>query len=175
MILTFEKIRELYWKERESQKLQEMPENFLRDSSEYLSGSDDGIKSALNDLIDSRNTKILKMAFVAAKSGSPQRPQNLMREEECLFYRIIESLKEFRSNISDGKHAEVCMKQEILQVPKPVPEENPKEGFCLIKENMPSFIGNDMKTYHLRKGDKVYLPAELMSLLTKKGVCERLN
>lgn len=181
MMLTFEKIREIYWKERESQKLQEIPENFFGDSSEYMKGSDEPIKAALNDLIDSRQSKLLKMAFVAAKTGS-SKPHNLLREEEPVFYSIVNSLKDFRSNILEGKtpanHPEKS--EETRSAPCEAghvsgTQEKIREGFCMIKESLPSFIGNDMKTYHLKKGDRVYLPSDLMSLLVKNGVCERLN
>lgn len=177
-MLTFEKIREIYWKEKESQKLQEIPVNFFRDSSEYMKGGDEPIKAAINDLIDSRQNKILKMAFISAKTGTPK-PQNMLPEEEPVFCSVMSSLKGFRSNILEGKPAAISVISE--KTPSCETEtasstqEKIKEGFCMIKESLPSFIGNDMKTYHLKKGDKVYLPGDLMSLLVKKGACERLN
>jgi DNA replication initiation complex subunit (GINS family) len=180
MILTFEKIRELYWKEKESQKLQEIPEDFFKDSSAYLNGSDETIKSAINDLIDIRQVKIVKMAVMATKSPVAKH-HNLTNEEETFFYSILNSLKEFRINITEGKipvNPEIAQSRQLDEKkaePPSLQKEEIKEGFCLIRETMPSFIGNDMKTYHLKKGDKVYLPKELMALLVKNGVCERLN
>lgn len=182
-MLTFEKIRELYWNEKGSQKLQDIPENFFVDAAEYLRGDDETIKTAINELIESRQSKILKMAVMSLKSPVAKH-HNLTKDEEKLFSIVLNSLKEFRSNILEGKVTEETADDDKNTYRTTEPEEKDaqikagdgvKEGFCMIKENLPSFIGNDMKTYHLRKGDKVYLPKELMSLLVKTGACERLN
>ncbi len=192
-MLTFEKIMELYREEKKSDtKLQKMPEDFLLEASEYLKGSDETIKRVISDLMFSRQQKILKMALLSVRTESLSKPANLMACEENLFAEILNTLKSFRSrmvnlegmmkhmpeiSLENDAESSVSPALETMQSPQPLPtaQKTETDGFCLIKETMPSFMGTDMKTYHLKKGDKVYLPKDMREFLEKKGICERLN
>jgi DNA replication initiation complex subunit (GINS family) len=188
-MLTFEKIMELYREEKKSDtKLQKMPEDFLLEASEYLKGSDETIKRVISDLMFSRQQKILKMALLSVRTDSLSKPANLMAGEESLFAEILSTLKSFRSRMANLEGAIKQMPEVSLEdvespnLPEPasaaqLPDSQKTEtdGFCLIKETMQSFMGTDMKTYHLKKGDKVYLPKDMREFLEKKGICERLN
>lgn len=186
-MLTFEKIRELYDKERGSPKLQPMPEDFLAESAEYMKGSDETIKKVLNNLLDRRQQKLVDMAVLSTKTILPSKPVNMTSEEESAFVEIVSILKNLRVGISSEKKFSPKPVEEN-EVPETFDSENKnannnpvvtkteeKDGFVMIKESLSSFIGTDMKTYYLKKGDKVYLPKELREFLEKNGVCERLN
>jgi DNA replication initiation complex subunit (GINS family) len=186
-MMTFEKIRELYDKEKGSPKLEQMPEDFLLELSEYLKGNDETIKKVINNLLDRRQQKLINIAMFELKKEIPSKPSNAMLHEEEAFMEMVALLKKMRGLNSLGV-AQVSMyaiekKIEARDIPPPamaVPpsqtqKEEPADGFCLITQTVPSFIGMDMKTYCLKKGDKVYVPKELREFLEKNGICERLN
>jgi len=163
MILTFEKIRELYWNEKDSQKLQELPKNFFEDVADYLKKrEDENIRSVVMDLINRRNRKVLNMALSHIKTKTY--PSGLTEKEKILFEDILNSLKNFRTGIFTN----IDLKEEAK---KTIETKNEKDGFVVIKESLPCFIGPDMKTYRLKKGDKVYLPKDLRELLIKNDAC----
>lgn len=172
MVLTYDKIREFQYRERENAKLQELPENFFSEIAPYMSGEDEIIKNAILDIISRRQMKIMNMAIAAAKTGSETAPQNIIKEEEPFFNDVLKALKRFREDVFSGKFADKP-RQNITKKPSELDQQE-KDGFVRITENLPSFIGTDMKTYHLRKGDKVYLPEDLRNLLIKNNVCEKV-
>lgn len=186
-MLTFEKIRELYDKEKDSPKIQPMPEDFLIEASEYMKGSDETIKKVLNNLLDRRQQKLMNLAIFELKKDTPAKPSNMTLEEENAFVEIVSILKRLRTGIYSEKNAihaplQGLENRVILNDDNASPKSDPvtvkieeKDGFVMINETLPSFIGTDMKTYYLKKGDKVYLPKELREFLEKNGVCERLN
>lgn len=170
MVLTFEKIRDFYWKEKNSHNLQPIPKGFYSEISPYMLGKDEIIKNVINDIIDRREAKILNIALSSLKSSSYAKPSNMSDEEEHLLEQILGSMRLFKAGIS-GASAQAPQKTEPdkMQEEKKEPE---SDGFVIVKENIPSFIGNDMKTYHLKKGDRVYLPDDLKRLLLERGICE---
>ena len=80
-MLTYESLRELVNKEKKEQKLIELPERFFSDAKTYLDNKSklskgnedlwelDNSKRMLQDLIDSRESKLVKLALVFVRAG----------------------------------------------------------------------------------------------------------
>ncbi len=169
MVLTFEKIREFYWEEREKKELQELPKSFYAELSEYLKRKgDEQAKNVAEDLINRRLKKMMDFALVYLKTKIY--PMNLTEEEKVLFEEIVRSLRRFNEIILNRE----VVVEEKKDEEKADREGKPKDGMVIVKKSLPPFVGPDLKIYKLKKDDKVYLPEELKELLIKKGVVEEI-
>ncbi|GEM_PF-1320464 len=167
MILTFEKIRALQWKEKNEKKLQELPENFYEELREYVEKSkQDNAILVAKDLIDTRSRKIFDAVINYFKTK--EIPVNMTKEEKEMFYTVLEIFSNFRESL----FKEFIHQKEKIEEKK---EEVKESGFVIITENLPCFIGPDLKAYELKKNDKVFLPEDLKSLLLKYGYCKKME
>jgi len=167
MTLTFEKIRALQWKEKNEKKLQELQENFYSEIKEYIEkSSQENAVLVAKDLIDTRSRKILDGILNYFKTK--EIPINMTKEESEMFYKVLDIVANFRESL----FKEHSQKKEKLEEKK----EEKKEGeFVIITENLPCFIGPDLKTYDLKKNDKVFLHEDLKNLLLKYGYCKKVE
>lgn len=167
-MLTFESIREAEREERDSKKLQKIPDNFFDLVIDYMDKKEkikdktslelleiENAKNTIKRLIDLREKKVMELALVSSRTGTV--PENLTSIEKGLFQRCIDILKEFRDNIS------IEMKKK------------PSEIVYKVKKSIPDFIGPDMKVYNLRENDIVSLPRELTDLLIKEDLIEEVK
>ena len=163
-MLTFESIRDVERTEREIKKVQKLPPTFLAELKEYLerkeqlkekSSADimeiENVKSTVQRIIELRERKLIEQALITARTNMP--PENLLKEEEGVFWQTVEALKTFRRDFFE-------------QLRKP------KEILFRVKRNMPEFVGPDMKTYLLKENDVVQLPKEIAELLIREGTIE---
>ncbi|HEX17455.1 MAG TPA: DNA replication complex GINS family protein [Thermoplasmatales archaeon] len=119
------------------------------------------VKQILLDIYGLREKKIVLSALSRARGGKPD-VRSLLREEKGLFEEILGCLNKYRKIILEGKEE----KKEGMER---------KERFLvLIKEDIPRFVGPDMKRYRLRRGDIITLSGELFDILKRKGVAERI-
>ncbi|MHA1742634.1 MAG: DNA replication complex subunit Gins51 [Candidatus Heimdallarchaeota archaeon] len=172
--ITFELIRKIQRNEQSSPKLTKLPENFYQNVDGYLKQKrkleeKEGRKTALEvkniehlveDIFNRRERKILNQALISARTSIP--PENLTDEEKVFFDSIIKLIKERRANILEPiLHAE-----EKVEVGK----------LIIFKEDVPEFVGSDMKTYGpFKKGDVARLPEENMKVLIERGVAEEFK
>lgn len=186
MLLTFEKIRELQWNEKNSKNLQELPKNFYQDLKEYLERAKDShSKIVAEDLLDMRIRKILNFAINYFKTK--ELPKNMTEEERELFEYLLSYISSFRKNVLElmGSKQEISIKEEIEKSISPedrikevksltekIEDKNKKIKTLLIEKDIGPFVGTDMKIYHLKKGEKVELPEDLKNLLIKYGYCK---
>ncbi|MDY6771610.1 MAG: hypothetical protein SV186_06695 [Candidatus Nanohaloarchaea archaeon] len=109
-VLTFEQLKNLQNKEQDSDTLQELDESFFDRVKDYLDRKQRigghlnnkeyrNAKHIVEDILDARQKKIIRLAFLATKSQITV--DNLLPEEELLFDRVQESIKEHRSEIED--------------------------------------------------------------------------
>jgi DNA replication initiation complex subunit (GINS family) len=175
-MITFEKIRDLERIEKTEKALQKLPEGFLTSLQEYLSkkkqtSSDileiDSIKNTIKRLWEIRERKIVELALASARTGI--KPENLTPEEQQLFNEVKNKLLNFRTSLfariqNTKDSACAAFKQ----------EQKPKPKLFLVKEDIPSFIGPDMKTYELKKGSKHQLPKKVAELLLKQEKIEKI-
>jgi DNA replication initiation complex subunit (GINS family) len=169
-MLTFEKIRELERMERESKKLQKLPEDVMDSLRDYLRRKErltektsmdimelENIKNTLKRFFEMREHKLLLSVLDTVRTGMP--PENMTKEEEKVFYSLVSSVKQFREQFFSELQKEPVHKEQL----------------CRVKKSLPEFIGPDMRTYKLNENDIVTLPKELEELLLKEGVIEKVD
>ncbi|MBI4895334.1 MAG: DNA replication complex GINS family protein [Candidatus Aenigmarchaeota archaeon] len=167
-MLTFESIREIERSERDSKKLQKIPENFFDLVIDYMDKKDrirektslelleiENAKNTVKRLLDLREKKVMELALACSRTGTV--PENLTIVEKDLFQRTIDILRKFRDSVSDEM------------------KKKPSEIVYKVKKSIPDFIGPDMKVYNLRENDIVSLPRELVELLIKENVLEEIK
>ncbi len=167
-MLTFDKIRDIERAEKESKKLQKLPENFLSDLRDYLkkkeqlkSSADihelENVRNIIRRFFESREKKLLEGALYTVRTDL--QPENLTKEEQNLFYFLTSHIKNFRENFFS----------EI--------QKDKKLAYKVMKA-MPAFVGPDMKTYELKENEIIstdFLPKPLNDLLLKEGVIETVE
>jgi DNA replication initiation complex subunit (GINS family) len=189
MVFTFEKIRELQRAERETTTLQSLADNTIKEIKEYLkqkenkpdkTNSDlmeiENAKNIIQDLFEKREHKILVNALYSVRTDTPV--QNLLKEEEELFYSIVNTLKTFRKkfmiDLFDTEN--IPKDQEKTDIVKETsPTENVKKPMVKIVRDVPEFIFKDLKIYSLKKNDLVSLPKDLEDFLIKNKYSEKIQ
>ena len=195
-MLTFEAIRELERKEKESRKMQKLPADLVHQISDYLgkkesvsekTSSDimelEKVKSAVKRFYESREKKLLEAALDAARTG--MLPESLTPQEEHYFWLLVGALKDqreqFFASLSQQKANGIEEKaasaaalldeetgtEEIIVTEKPT-----KPVLYKVLRTLPPFVGLDMSVYELKEGDIREIPKPLNELLLKEGVIQ---
>lgn len=164
-MLTFDKIRDLERTEKQSKKLQKMPEDIILQMKDYMkrkekivdkTSSDimelENIKTTVKRLFELREGKILSAVLDTVRTGLP--PENMTNEEEKIFYQLTGTLKKYREDF----FAHMARDDDTVYV---------------VKKSLPEFIGPDMKTYQLTEGEIVHISPPLDKLLIKEGIIEK--
>jgi DNA replication factor GINS len=168
-MLTYEIIRECVIKEKNSTKLVELPENFFQEIKTYLESKErisegkedlwelDNSKRMLQDLLDARESKLVKLALVFVRAGVT--PGSIMPEEKTFFDSMVQSIKSFEQ-----------ARTETLEGPKE------KMKTVAMIEEVPKFVGVNMKNYGpFRKGDIARVPEDNSQLLVSKGMARLIE
>ena len=168
IMLTFDKIRDLERMEKQSKKLQKMPEDINLQLRDYLKRKEkitdktsndilemENIKTTVKRLFEMREGKILVAVLDTVRTGLP--PENMTKQEEEVFYRLTDVLKQYREDF-------------FTQLAKD--DEKPT---YIVKKPLPEFVGPDMNTYKLAEGEIVQIPAPLDKVLLEQGVIEKVN
>ena len=166
-MLTFDKIRDIERNEKQSKKLQKLPEDIITQLKEYLKRKEkmkertsaditemENIKSAIKRFFELREGKIISSALDTVRTGLP--PENMTKEEEMMFYNLVETMKRYREQFFSELNKDDVVEKTLYKV----------------KKTIPSFVGPDMKKYQLVENDVVEIPAPLNELLLKEGVIE---
>ena len=165
-MLTFDKIRDLERVEKQSKKLQKMPEDVVEQLHDYLKRKEkmtdktsadltemENIKSGVKRFFELREGKIVSSALDTVRTALP--PENMTKEEEAIFYRLVDTMKKYREQFFSD-----------------LAKETTETVMYKVKKTLPSFIGPDMKKYQLVENDVVEIPAPLNELLLKEGIIE---
>jgi DNA replication factor GINS len=168
-MITYETLREYVTREKNSPKLIELPDNFFQEVRDYLENKAkvsegkedlwelDNSKRMLQDLLDARESKIVRLALVFVRAGVT--PGKVMAEEKEFFDSMVSNIKGFqdrRSEFLEGK----------------------KEGMETIAllDEVPRFVGVNMKEYGpFRKGDIGRVPKDNSQLLISKGLAKLIQ
>jgi DNA replication factor GINS len=172
--ITFELIRRIQREEQRVPKLTKLPENFYQNIAAYLQQKrnlvetkDDrkggleikNIERLVEDIFNRRERKILNQAIISVRTGMS--PENLTEEEDVFFNVLLNSLKDRRDNM---------LKKMLEEV------EEEFASLIVFKEDVPQFVGSDMKTYGpFKKGDIAKLPEENMKVLIERGIAEEFK
>lgn len=162
--ITFEFIRKIQREEQREPKLSKLPEDFYQKAKNYLEqkrklyekkGDKDialevrNAERLLEDIFNRRETKIITHAIITARTDIP--PPNLLSQEKEIFEAMVEMIRKQRERVLNT----------LLKKSK---EEKLEE--VVFMEDVPEFIGADMKSYGpFKKGEKAKIPRENAMLL----------
>jgi DNA replication factor GINS len=172
--ITFDLIRKIQREEQRIPKLTKLPDSFYQNVQSYfeqkrkISSEKKGVLEVKNierlveDVFNRRERKILNQAVISTRTGIM--PENLTDEEKEFFNQISETLKNRRN-----KHLNKLFSKETVT-------EEEMEKLLIFKEDVPEFIGSDMKTYGpFKKGDIAKLPDANMNVLIERGIVEEFK
>lgn len=183
-MITFNDIYESSRKERNSEKLQKLPDNFIEEIAEYFEGkrgislknsdsfSDVVIKTKkqlesaitfFRELMNRRRKKILNLILISAEMGSSKKDfENMLDFEKKLFEELMVCVES-----SDKKLNEVLEKKRDIK---------PSNQKIIFKEEVGEFVGLDgEKIGGFKKGDVAELPREIAKILIDDGKADVFN
>lgn len=185
IMLTFDKIRELERNERDSKKLQRLPDDIIEQLKDYLYRKEkikektaadilelENVKNTIRRFFELRENKIMNAAIDTARTGMP--PENMTREEENVFYNIVAILKDHREKFFEELQKEP--KKDIKEEKEIKKNNNEKRFVYVVKKTLPTFVGPDLKIYELKENDIIEIgafPKPLNDLLIKEGIIEK--
>lgn len=180
-MITFEKIRDVFRLEKNSPKLQRLPDDFLQEIGEYLRKKEqitdkttfdtnefDNIKDTINRLIEIRKKKVMNTALIPA--DAVLNIETMLKEEEEFFTMIRQSLESFDKRISESmnkiheirndgtssapgsKLANDAGNSSGRDVHPRQPAVEHKDEYQAVMD-LPEIVGPDMKLYSFKSGD----------------------
>jgi DNA replication factor GINS len=166
--ITFELIRRIQREEQKSPKLTKMPENFYQNVNSYLQQKrkliekeekkigveTKNVERLIEDIYNRRERKILNLALIFVRTSI--QPENLTDGERVFFDQLTEVITKRRVDILSSTF-----------------ELKPAQKTVIFKEDIPQFIGSDLKEYGpFKKGDDAEIPLENAKILIEKGIAE---
>jgi DNA replication factor GINS len=168
-MLTFETLSRIAREEKASQNLTRLPDGFFEEVASYITkktqvteGKEDNwelenARMVLGDIAKARERKILNAALGFVDSG--MEPASLAPEEKKLFDQAASLIMQFRTD-----------RKKFLE---PGTTRNSMIAFL---EEVPQFVGTDMKNYGpFGKGDIANLPEDVTRLLIEKGAAKPID
>jgi DNA replication initiation complex subunit (GINS family) len=165
-MLTFKSLRAVLAEEKANQnRMAALPSNFWKDVQTYIltkSALNDrenaweieSAKQIINDIIEIRENKLLKLAAFYVRSGIM--PENIAEHEKAFFNSLTELLKKWHK-----------LQQKIFEQNGLV--------FVTILQDIPQFI-DEKNTYGpFRPGDVASLPQQIAKILVEKGAAQILE
>ena len=180
-MITFNDIYEASKKERYAEKLQELPEKFILEVTEYLKekkkmslkNEDDFSEIVVKtkkqlenagiyfkELMNRRRRKILNLVLIAAETGISKRDfDNMLNFEKELFENLMKCTESFNKEIND-----------VLNPKKVKINENEK---IVFKEDVGEFVDLEGKKIGgFKKDEIVELPKQIANILIEDGKAE---
>jgi DNA replication factor GINS len=168
--ITFELIRRIQREEARLTKLTKLPPGFYDAVKSYMQTKREGnarkfslevknIERLIEDIFNRRERKIFNLSLIAARTSIP--PENLTDEERPFFDQVVYMVKERR-----GKLLDTMVEKEQAE----------QTGLVVFKEDVPTFVGSDMKNYGpFKRGDIAKLPEENKTVLLQQGIVEEFS
>jgi len=187
--ITFAELRRILRGEKSISKLQRLDEDIYENIKEkikelkaeqrsaienenlghiaILQKEEEGIRKSFEELYNTRESKIIKMAMVSARTKKEQNFEDMLEFEKNMFEEMVKLLKNYRNDVFYGKKEK---KIEEVKVEKEKKEEN-RKVLIRIVEKIPPFVGVDMKNYGpYEKSDVAFIPEENAKVLIKKNL-----
>ena len=198
--INYRSLRHLQQLEKNSPILTTISSDFYEKLSQYLQNLDNRLakennsspkykllneeirntKKIASSIYEQREKKILLAAISKARGGNPDLT-NLTDIEKNLFDSILDSIVKTRKRIFEKNDKFVEKSTDPLNKKEKGGETKKEEDspntnpVILISENIPEFVGTDMKRYNLRKGDVLSVPEDLKNILSKRDVAEEVK
>ncbi len=188
-------MRKLQRLERNSPKLNKVPDNYLSALADLVkkakqsfdkSGSREDMRMLENvlevarDIYNRREQKIIMKALADARTSTDD-SSNMLPEEQNLYFRIKEALKDSRSDFSVILAGKTPKKAETNVLNEKLGDEIAKEdkqedlNIILVRtiKKVPKFVGSDLKEYGPYEANElVNIPKKEAELLSKQGFIE---
>jgi DNA replication initiation complex subunit (GINS family) len=121
-----------------------------------------------------REKKIVQAALSKVRSAQPDL-DNLLDIEKKLFHSLVDTITTQRTLIQQSNSSSSEKKNDSKHNSPETPEEKStsisnSNPIIRITQNIPCFVGTNMKTYHLHKNDVLSLPADMTESLQKRKV-----
>lgn len=171
--ITFELIRKIQVEELKTSKLTKLPENFFENCKTYLEnkrklieGKEDrkvalelkNIERLIEEIFNRRERKIINLAINSGRTNTPL--ENFTEEEKKFFEKISNPIVERRDDFLNSMFQKVQKEEQLI----------------VFKEEVPEFVGIDLKTYGpFKKGDVAKIPKENMKVLLERGIAEEFK
>ena len=145
-VITFDQIREVFESEKKDVKLSKIDEGFFERVKKYLEMKERAYEETKNEKIlqeikttrrmvdeifNTRLKKLINSVFIFLKTGVL--PENMLKVEEEIFFKLIDVIKEFKKKVK--------IEKSVVKV---------KMNF-----DIPSFVGPDGKNYGPYKKDEI--------------------
>lgn len=170
--ITFELIRKIQREEQRSPKLSRIPDDFYKAVLAYIQqkrqiAKEDrrnvlevkSIERLVEDIFDRRERKVVNAAVNAARTNI--QPENMAEEEKDFFDLVATSIRQRR---------ETSLRKMFAV------EKGEQAGLIVFKDEVPEFVGSDMKNYGpFKKGDIAKLPDENMKIFLDQKVVEEFK
>ena len=176
-MLNYSKLRNIEQKEKSSPYLTDVGLDFYKEAAQHIRELEEKIeeekiknpaskklilladelrntKRVWENIFERREKKIV-LAALAAIRGGKAIPENLTREEKIFYESLLNLLKENRKRIFESHYKEYLIVR--------------------VLENIPQFVGSDMKKYSLSKEDVISLPVEVANILIQRGDAEEIK
>lgn len=185
-MVSYQEIYDLLRKEKYSEQLQQLPDNFLKEISIYLNekksivDKDQGglfsdtqkitrkqfenAVSLVNELLAVREKKVLNLSFTAAQTGVSKRDtETLLKHEKELFENVVRKLEENKvavTGILEGVEQEKDLKNVLVR----------------FKQSVPKFLDLEGKEIGpFNSGDVANIPKEITQILLEEGKVSKIG
>ena len=126
----------------------------------------ENLKQAIVDIYNMRERKILSQALLASRSGNAD-TEHLTNMEKELYENLLLFLNRYRGNLN--LYFEKEGGESLDSTPEPL-----NNVTVSILEDIPSFVGEDMKEYGpFEKDKKIELPQSVANLLVARDLAKK--
>ena len=119
-------------------------------------------KRLTEGIYERREKKIVQGALAAARGGTPHL-KYLTQLEKQFYEKLLDILREGRRIIIDEKQHTKNDKKDDKRV------------LVRVLQDIPQFVGHDMKKYTLKEEDVATLPLDIAKILIERGVAEKIK
>ncbi len=192
--LDYKFLRRIQHQEVNSPSFSELPEKFYSELTDFIKNLEinlekeknelkikifkdeiENIKKVANGIYELREKKIVQAALSNARGGKPNL-NNLLDIEKNLFDNIVLQIKNSRQKIFEKEKFKDKQNSEMSQK-KDGKEKNQINSSPIVRvlEDMPDFVGTDMKTYSLKKEDVLSLSDDMAKHLIKRNIVQKVK
>lgn len=191
-IITYETLYDILRRERTRQELQKLGDNFIIDINSYIKEKKailedlktkssifaqkeiektekelSNIRKIVYDIYDKRESKIIQLAVLSAKTTKFQYDPGLLSEERLMFDDLVKFLRNSREELLN----------KLLEDSKPKGIKSEQESIKTVRilKPIPKFVGDDLNEYGPFEEEYIAsLPIKVAELLIKNSRAEQI-
>ncbi|MEW6294863.1 MAG: hypothetical protein AB1467_01035 [Candidatus Diapherotrites archaeon] len=182
MELNYDEIRRIYRLEKNTSKLSELEEEFLGELSEFIKEEKNSymnslkemnfskdrdfinLKKMIEEIFSLREKKILNLALIASRTDEPSEERMFLQEKK-LYRELLKILKKNKEGLN-----EIFLGNGTKKIEEEKEKQQNMVSLKILNE-VPSFVGTDMKEYGpYKKGQTVELPQKIAKLFIARKI-----